>query len=212
MHYCILISSAKAYETCFTVIWKWNTFRSCCMMTYVHGLKWRGVFREVMLKILAEDRFCGRVIGKEGMVIKKIREDTDTKIIVSKWDFLEEYHIGLLKVLLVRSLMVVSIIYFQTCLFYRFCGTSQAFFLLRFSTVLFFFFFSAQEVASLFPDRIITVRGSVEGLSKAEEAISKILRESFDKEADQGMVRTSKSFLKWLWFQSFTFFTTLRNP
>jgi len=40
--------------------------------------------REVILKILADDRYCGRVIGKEGKVIKKIREDTDTHIVVSK--------------------------------------------------------------------------------------------------------------------------------
>jgi len=38
----------------------------------------------VTLKILADDRYCGRVIGKEGKVIKKIREDTDTHIVVSK--------------------------------------------------------------------------------------------------------------------------------
>jgi insulin-like growth factor 2 mRNA-binding protein 1 len=38
---------------------------------------------EVMLKILADDRYCGRIIGKEGKVIKKIREDTDTHIVVS---------------------------------------------------------------------------------------------------------------------------------
>lgn len=68
-----------------------------------------------------------------------------------------------------------------------------------------FSFCSAQEVASLYPDRIITVRGSVDGLSKAEEAISKILRESFDKEAEQGMVRTSNS-LRSPWFQSFASF------
>jgi len=40
--------------------------------------------REVILKILTDDRYCGRVIGKEGKVIKKIREDTDTHIVVSK--------------------------------------------------------------------------------------------------------------------------------
>lgn len=105
---------------------------------------------EVMLKILAEDRFCGRVIGKEGMVIKKIREDTDTKIIVS----------------------------------------------------------NAQEVASLFPDRIITVRGSVDGLSKAEEAISRILRESFDKEAEQGMLHSSNSGT----MQSSVFWSRMKPP
>jgi len=42
------------------------------------------VEREVILKILADDRYCGRVIGKEGKVVKKIREDTDTHIVVSK--------------------------------------------------------------------------------------------------------------------------------
>jgi insulin-like growth factor 2 mRNA-binding protein 1 len=39
---------------------------------------------EVMLKMLADDRYCGRIIGKEGKMIKKIREDTGTKITVSK--------------------------------------------------------------------------------------------------------------------------------
>jgi len=40
---------------------------------------------EVMLKMLADDRYCGRIIGKEGKMIKKIREDTGTKITVSKY-------------------------------------------------------------------------------------------------------------------------------
>ena len=35
--------------------------------------------------MLADDRFCGRIIGKEGKMIKKIREDTGTKITVSKY-------------------------------------------------------------------------------------------------------------------------------
>lgn len=39
---------------------------------------------EVMLKMLADDRYCGRIIGKEGKMIKKIREDTSTRITVSK--------------------------------------------------------------------------------------------------------------------------------
>jgi len=42
---------------------------------------------EVMLKMLADDRYCGRIIGKEGKMIKKIREDTVTKITVSKYDY-----------------------------------------------------------------------------------------------------------------------------
>jgi len=40
---------------------------------------------EVMLKMLSDDRYCGRIIGKEGKMIKKIREDTSTKITVSKY-------------------------------------------------------------------------------------------------------------------------------
>lgn len=38
---------------------------------------------EVALKMLAEDRHCGRIIGKKGTVIKQIRSETDTKIYVS---------------------------------------------------------------------------------------------------------------------------------
>ena len=45
---------------------------------------WSVCESEVILKILADDRYCGRVIGKEGKVIKKIREDTDTHIVVSR--------------------------------------------------------------------------------------------------------------------------------
>jgi insulin-like growth factor 2 mRNA-binding protein 1 len=70
---------------------------------------------EVMLKMLTDDRYCGRIIGKEGKMIKKIRDDTGTKITVSK---------------------------------------------------------SAQEMAALFPDRVICVRGSVDGMAQAEAAIS----------------------------------------
>jgi insulin-like growth factor 2 mRNA-binding protein 1 len=40
--------------------------------------------QEIVLKMLADNRYCGRVIGREGRVIKKIREDTQTKITVSK--------------------------------------------------------------------------------------------------------------------------------
>jgi len=35
--------------------------------------------------MLSDDRYCGRIIGKEGKMIKKIREDTSTKITVSKY-------------------------------------------------------------------------------------------------------------------------------
>jgi len=79
---------------------------------------------EITLKMLADDRFCGRIIGKEGKVIKKIREDTDTRITVS----------------------------------------------------------NVQEVPAMYPDRVITIKGSIDNMSAAEAAISTKLRECFEKE------------------------------
>jgi len=84
---------------------------------------------EVMLKMLADDRYCGRIIGKEGKMIKKIREDTGTKITVS----------------------------------------------------------NAQEMAALFPDRVIAIRGGIDNISQAETAISSKLAECIDHEMQQGM-------------------------
>ena len=37
-----------------------------------------------MLKMLANDSYCGRLIGKEGRVIKKIKEDTGTRVVIAK--------------------------------------------------------------------------------------------------------------------------------
>ena len=64
-----------------------NPIDSCYFVHYVNGMMFDEilpVFSDVTLKMLADDRYCGRIIGKEGKVIKKIREDTDTKITVSK--------------------------------------------------------------------------------------------------------------------------------
>jgi len=83
---------------------------------------------EVMLKMLTNDRYCGRIIGKEGKMIKKIRDDSTTKISVS----------------------------------------------------------NAQEMAALFPDRVIAIRGSVDGMSQAEAAISAKLAECMEQELQQG--------------------------
>lgn len=38
---------------------------------------------EVPLKIMAHNNFVGRLIGKEGRNLKKIEQDTDTKITIS---------------------------------------------------------------------------------------------------------------------------------
>lgn len=68
---------------------------------------------EVSLKMLTNDRFCGRLIGKEGRMIKKIREETGTKIVVT----------------------------------------------------------NAQEMIGLYPERVISIRGTVDNMVKAEAAI-----------------------------------------
>ncbi|ESO05334.1 hypothetical protein HELRODRAFT_191446 [Helobdella robusta] len=82
---------------------------------------------EAVLKMLADDRYCGRVIGKEGKSIRKIREDTDTKIVVSGSD----------------------------------------------------------DMMSTYPDRIIVIRGTVDNMSRAEEAISSILYQCMEKDLQQ---------------------------
>lgn len=40
---------------------------------------------EIPLKILAHNNFVGRLIGKEGRNLKKIEQDTGTKITISPW-------------------------------------------------------------------------------------------------------------------------------
>lgn len=47
---------------------------------------------------------------------------------------------------------------------------------------------STQEMAMIFPDRIIAIRGTVENMSKAEAAISTVLRECMEKDI-QSVVR-----------------------
>jgi predicted RNA-binding protein YlqC (UPF0109 family) len=42
------------------------------------------VYREISLKILAHNNLIGRIIGKGGNTIKRIMQDTDTKITVSR--------------------------------------------------------------------------------------------------------------------------------
>jgi insulin-like growth factor 2 mRNA-binding protein 1 len=83
---------------------------------------------EIILKMLTDDRYCGRIIGKEGKMIKKIRDDTGTKINVSN---------------------------------------------------------SAQEMAALYPDRVIAIRGSVDGMAQAEAAVSAKLAECITQEMQQ---------------------------
>jgi insulin-like growth factor 2 mRNA-binding protein 1 len=78
----------------------------------------------VPLKMLIDDRYCGRIIGKEGKIIKKIRDETNTKITIS----------------------------------------------------------SMQEMAVIYPDRVITVQGNVDNMVAAQAAISAKLVECIEKE------------------------------
>jgi len=48
--------------------------------------------------------------------------------------------------------------------------------------------YSAQEMAALFPDRVIAIRGGIDNISQAEMAISSKLAECIDHEMQQGMV------------------------
>ncbi|KAE8282139.1 Insulin-like growth factor 2 mRNA-binding protein 3 [Larimichthys crocea] len=79
---------------------------------------------EIPLKILAHNNFVGRLIGKEGRNLKKIEQDTGTKITIS----------------------------------------------------------SLQDLTLYNPERTITVKGTIEACSQAEEEVMKKVRESYDSD------------------------------
>ncbi|XP_018024593.1 insulin-like growth factor 2 mRNA-binding protein 2 isoform X2 [Hyalella azteca] len=79
---------------------------------------------EVSLKILAHNNLIGRIIGKGGATIKKIMEDTNTKITVS----------------------------------------------------------SVNDINSFNLERIITIKGSIDDIAKAENAVSAKLRQSYESD------------------------------
>ncbi|XP_021923058.1 insulin-like growth factor 2 mRNA-binding protein 1 isoform X2 [Zootermopsis nevadensis] len=90
---------------------------------------------EISLKILAHNNLIGRIIGKGGNTIKRIMQDTDTKITVS----------------------------------------------------------SINDINSFNLERIITVKGSIENMSKAEGMISAKLRQSYENDL-QAMAPQSMMF------------------
>nr|CAD7574337.1 unnamed protein product [Timema californicum] len=90
---------------------------------------------EILLKILAHNNLIGRIIGKGGNTIKRIMQDTDTKITVS----------------------------------------------------------SINDINSFNLERIITVKGSIENMSKAEALISAKLRQSYENDL-QAMAPQSMMF------------------
>ncbi|XP_065220196.1 insulin-like growth factor 2 mRNA-binding protein 1 isoform X3 [Planococcus citri] len=94
---------------------------------------------EITLKILAHNNLIGRIIGKGGNTIKRIMQETDTKIAVS-------------------SESVCSI----------------------------------NEISTFNLERIITVKGAIENMSKAEALISAKLRQSYENDL-QAMVVSKPS-------------------
>ena len=79
---------------------------------------------DIPLKILAHNNLIGRIIGKQGSTIKKIMEETDTKITVSSINDINSYNL----------------------------------------------------------ERIITIRGEPENISRAEAEISAKLRQAFESD------------------------------
>lgn len=79
---------------------------------------------EITLKILAHNNLIGRIIGKGGNTIKRIMQDTDTKITVS----------------------------------------------------------SINDINSFNLERIITVKGTIDNMTKAESLISNKLRQSYEND------------------------------
>ena len=47
---------------------------------------------------------------------------------------------------------------------------------------------SIQDVAAMYPDRVITIKGTIDSMAGGEAAISTILRECYEKEAQLAMV------------------------
>lgn len=94
-----------------------NRFFFCVLFSPFHR-------SEIVLKILAHNNLIGRIIGKSGNTIKRIMQDTDTKITVS----------------------------------------------------------SINDINSFNLERIITVKGSIDSMSKAENQISSKLRQSYEND------------------------------
>ncbi|CAG0912403.1 unnamed protein product [Notodromas monacha] len=82
---------------------------------------------DIPLKILAHNSLIGRIIGKAGNVIKKIMQDSDTKITVS----------------------------------------------------------SINDINSFNYERVITIKGAIENISKAEQMISQKLKASYENDLQQ---------------------------
>ena len=92
-------------------------------------------FSDVVLKILAHNNLIGRIIGKGGNTIKKVMEDTNTRIAVS----------------------------------------------------------SINDINSFNLERVITIRGTIDNMSKAEQVISAKLRQSYENDLQAMAVSIARS-------------------
>lgn len=112
---------------------------------------------EVSLKILAHNNLIGRIIGKGGSTIKRVMQETDTKITVSRYAVTE------------RSL--------------NHFNDRPTIEMLH----------SLSDVSSYNMERVITIKGSIENMSKAEAMISGKLRQSYESDL-QAMAVSRGSF------------------
>jgi hypothetical protein len=61
-------------------------------------------------------------------------------------------------------------------------------------------FFSVQEMASIYPDRVVAIKGTLDNMSRAENAISAKLRECYEKDT----VNSHKACILFVWQDSGT--------
>lgn len=103
-----------------------QTRGKCSHVDNTHGIvnNFCILCREICLKILAHNNLIGRIIGKNGNTIKRIMQETDTKITVS----------------------------------------------------------SINDISSFNLERIITVKGAIDNMSRAENQISSKLRQSYEND------------------------------
>ena len=81
----------------------------CSVVTFEHyeGFSSRS---EYPLKIVAHNNLIGRIIGKGGATLKKIMEDTNTKVTVSSYDDIKNFNLD--RVIYVEGLSSVIISFF----------------------------------------------------------------------------------------------------
>ncbi|KPP71981.1 hypothetical protein Z043_109069 [Scleropages formosus] len=116
---------------------------------------------EVPLKILAHNNFVGRLIGKEGRNLKKVEQDTDTKITISPH--------AEASVFLCRYKIKTGVI----------AGVPEH---ARLRALSLSFSSRLQDLTLYNPERTITVKGPIEACCLAEQEIMKKVREAYEND------------------------------